>query len=181
MQLRQYAIDNASAISIINGYEIKKQIAEERLSSEAEKNIQISSSLTPMGSSITIISLKNNIIKVPVQTLVDTYIKQVNRNVIVVINLNDINTDSEKYLNKYLASIFIANEKKPIFIIKDSFKRADSATVDEFAEALRHAIGKRIKNEFKSDVVPNAVPRLKIDSVPSTSWYKVSFDDNMYL
>lgn len=180
-QLRQYAIDNASAISTINGYEIKKQIAYERLSSEAEKNIQISSSLTPMGSPMTIITLKNNIIKVPVQTLVDTYIKHVNSNVIVVLNLNDINKDSEKYLNKYLASIFIANEKKPIFIIKDSFKRADSATVDEFAEALRHAIGKRIKNEFKSDVVPNAVPRLKIDSVPSTSWYKVSFDDNMYL
>jgi len=180
-QLRQYAIDNASAISTINGYEIKKQIAEERLSSATEKNIQLSTSLTPMGSPITIITLKNNINKVPVLNLVDTYIKHVNKNEIVVINLDDIDEISKKHINKYLASLFIVNEKKPIFIIWNKFNSADTLAVNEFTDALRHAISERIENGNRSDVVPNNVPKLKVEAIPSTSWYKVSLEDNMYL
>ena len=180
-QLLQYAIDNEGTIALINGTEIKKQIAEERLSSATEKNIQLSTSLTPMGSPITIITLKNNIHKVPVLNLVNTYIKHVNKNEIVVINLDEIDEISKKHIDKYLASLFIVNEKKPIFIIWNKFNSADTSVVNEFTDALRHAISERIDNGHSSDVVPNSVPKLKVEAIPSTSWYKVSLEDNMYL
>lgn len=180
--LSKYTQDNESDIYLINGESVNAQLVKEELGNLADKNIQVESTQTPIGTPITIISLKNNIEMVPVETLLETYSEHVRKNEIVVINLNEIEAASEKLIKRYLASLFIANGMSPINIVWDELKEMDSPKAAMFVDSLRRSIIARIsKDNSKSGVVPNSVPKVKVDAVPYTSWYKVSFEDSMYM
>ena len=179
--LSQYAKDNASDISQIDGEDVSKELVNEGLSGLANKNIIVTSTQTPIGTPITVISLQNNIVKVPLEIFLSTYSTHESKNEIVVINLNEITDGWDKLIKRYLAPLFISTGMKPLNIIWKQLSDLESIDTSSFIDSLRRSVIARITRGYSSEVVPNRVPKMNIEAVPYTSWYKVSFDDNMYL
>ena len=177
--IKEYAHNNASAIYNMSRADVVGQLIKEEQARMAAQNIVISPAQTLMGSPISIISLKPEVVNVPTQFFIDEYMRRIGKNEIVVIDLDDIKTLNEKLTMKYIAPLFLNEFSKPVNFIWDALKNPASPEVIAFKEQIRKGIKKKLK--FKgNNTVPNSVPELRIRQIPTTIWYEVAMEDNIF-
>ena len=177
--IKEYAHDNASAIYNMNRADVVGQLIKEEQATMAAQNIVISPTQTQMGIPISIISLKPEVVNVPTQFFIDEYTGRIEKKEIVVIDLDDIKTLNEKLTMKYIAPLFLNEFSRPVNFIWGALKNPESPEVLAFKEQIRKGIKKKLKLKGSSSV-PNSVPELRIRQIPTTIWYEVALEDNIF-